>query len=306
MSRAQWVLAMPNAVELDGDRPPEWILLVPRGASIDGRDGRRFRSPGAQAVIAAHANRPDIPIDVNHAEITRALRGEPAPAFGWVRELANRSGEVWGRVEWNQAGAEAIVSRRYRYHSPVYVPDGSSDIAYIHSVGLVNTPNLDVPPLSNREETMNAEMLQALGLPAAATEQEALAAIRKLTNQASADGAQATVPRADYDLMANRAKAAERKVLDRDAQDLRAAAEAAVDGAIKAGKVAPASRDYYLRNCATPEKVREFEQFAEAAPALVTGQADAPAGAPQTNAESPEEAYLNRQFRLEPDKKEKK
>lgn len=300
MGPAQWLVAMPNAVELDGDKPPEWILLMPGGESFAGRDGRGFRSPGAQAVIAAHASRPDIPIDVNHSEITRALRGEPSPAVGWVRELADRSGELWGRVEWNQAGVEAIVSRKYRYHSPVYIPGGGSDIAYIHSVGLVNSPNLYVPPLSNREERMNVEnILQALGLPAAATEQEALAAIKKLANTASADGA--VVPRADYDLMADRAKAAEQKVRDRDAQDLRAAAEAAVDGAVKSGKVAPASRDYYLSNCADPEGLQEFKKFAETAPALVTGGAEAPAGSPQTVSASAEEAYLNRQFGLEPE-----
>ena len=290
------VCVMLNAAELPSDAPPEWLLLMPAGDTFTGVDGRSFRSPGAAAVIAAHKGSPHLPVDVNHASIARAPAGEEAPAVGWVEELAERNGgELWGRVSWNERGKTLIANREYRYPSPVYWPDDSGAIARIHSVGLVNSPNLDVGPLfSNQEDPMDlAKIAQALGLQANATEAQVLQAIAERLPASTAPGAGAAgqmVPKADYDLMANRAKTAEKTLADRDTEDLRAEAEAEVDKAIEAGKVAPASRDYYLANCSTAEGLTAFKKFAADAPEIVKAGATAPEGpAPNAATTKPEE-----------------
>ena len=88
---------------------------------------------------------------MNHAQVHRAPLGDAAPAAGWVEELQERGGATWGRVAWNDSGRQAISSKSYRYYSPTYmVSRPASRIARIHSVGLVNTPNLDVPALNQR------------------------------------------------------------------------------------------------------------------------------------------------------------
>ena len=293
------ILALLNAAELAADELPEWLLLVPGGRTFRGVDGRRFRSPGAAAVIAAHRNRQDIPIDLNHSEIRRAPFGGESPAVGWIRELQERNGEVWGRAEWNDAGAAAIRSRAYRFHSPVYIPNRRTDIEYIHSVGLVNSPNLPVAPLSNREEQMNFEKIaQALGLPAAASEAQILAAIAQ-TNSQSKPEAVEMVTKADYELMANRAATAEQKLADRDAADLRRQAEALVDAAIKDAKVAPASRGFYLNRATSAEEIEQLKSFLATAPKVVAGETAAAGAQPNeagADRRTPEQIEVDRQL----------
>ena len=299
------ILALLNAAELTAaDAPPEWLLLVPAGRTFRGADGRRFRSPGAAAVVAAHRNRHDIPIDLNHSELRRAPLGGESPAVGWIRELQERNGEVWGRAEWNDAGVAAIRSRAYRFHSPVYVPNRRTDIDYVHSVGLVNSPNLPVAPLSNREEQMNFEKIaQALGLPAAATEAQILTAIAQANSQSQPDAAE-MVTKADYQLMANRASTAEQQLAERDAADLRRQAEAVVDEAITDAKVAPASRDFYLNRATSAEEIEQLKSFLATAPKIVTGEAAAPGAQPNdagADRRSPEEIEVDRQLGVEPE-----
>lgn len=160
-------------------------------------------------------------------------------------------------------------------------------------------------------------LLQALGLAETATEAEVTAAFAKLQAtdpvkaqeiQAKADEAQAAadaaraevetlkaenarlkagadpnlstfVPRADYDALKGRLETAEnslRKIQD-DAQ--KEATETALNQAIKDGKIAPASRDYYARQCAKPGGLDEFRAFCQAAPSIAPA-AVAGGGAP--------------------------
>ena len=306
-----------NAAELpqaQADAPPEWLLLLPAGSKVRGRDGRELASPGAQALIAAHASLPDLPVDINHASLWRAMMGDPSPAVGWVRELQEREGAMWGRVEWNPAGERAIAGKEYRYHSPVYLPDPRvrGRIASLHSVALVNTPNLDVPPLSNSTEaTMDARILAALGLQPDATTEQVIEAIANLRSpqHSPQQGGIATVPKADYDVMANRAKTAEQTLTDRDAAALKAEAEAAVEAAVTKRQISPASRAYYLANCATREGLDAFKEFAAAAPAIIPEGSVAPAGAAPQSAgsqQSAEQQWSDDQLGLEPEGKGKK
>ncbi len=139
--------------ELSSSAPPQWVMLIPAG-EFSGRDGRGpFRLADPQRVIAATealGMAAGVPIDYDHATDFAAPKGRPAPAAGWIRELQQRAGALWGRVEWTPHGAQAITSREYRYISPVfqYSPDGG--VTRLLRAGLTNNPNLYLTAISAR------------------------------------------------------------------------------------------------------------------------------------------------------------
>ncbi len=130
----------------------------------------------------------------------------------------------------------------------------------------------------------------ALGLPESATEAEAVLAIGKLSTALNAytPPLDKFVPRPDYDLALNRATAAEGQLAAQAKASHDARVAAALDGAVKAGKVSPATKDFYLATCATADGLAAFEKFAAAAPTIFgetdIGRGD-PAGKTALNAE---------------------
>ena len=148
---------------------------------------------------------------------------------------------------------------------------------------------------------MLEKIAEALGLSANATEAEILAAIAKRPAPNSS-GEITMVPKADYDQAVNRAETAEQKLAERDESELKTEANAAVEAAVKAGKIAPVSKEYYLSLCSTREGLDSFKKFAESAPKVVTDEAVAPEGqAPngQQTATSPEAEEFARQMNVE-------
>jgi phage I-like protein len=146
-----------NSVVLK-DGMPEWIKLVPAG-SFTGRDGRGpYTNHDPDAVIKttnADLMEAGLPIDLNHATFKPGDGGN-APAVGWIKELANREGEIWGRVEWTKKGQAAIGDKDYRYISPafLYGPDGR--VKKVLNAGLTNNPNLYYTAICSRKETIVA------------------------------------------------------------------------------------------------------------------------------------------------------
>ena len=303
----RYALNAREPAELPEGDAPEWLLLVPEGEAVIGADGRMFRSPGTPALLAEQQRRGlKLPVDENHA--TQLSPGRPARACGWITEFRLQDGALMGRVEWTARGAAAIQARDYRYYSPAYGLERRDDfdtnptIKGVDSVALVNMPNLGSAAALNNKESSMKDIAKKLGLPETATEQECVAAIERVRAPAAADGAQAAVPQADYELMSRRASDAEERLAQRERDDLRAAAEAAVDRAIGEGKFAPSSRDYYLGNCSTPEGLNSFKALAAAAPALfkeAPGAAGQPPAADQPGlplASDADAQHVYRQF----------
>lgn len=282
----------------------------------------------------------DLPVDLNHAEMWRAPYGGDSPAYGWVTAMEVRNGgEVWGRVEWTDEGRRMVESRRYRYYSPTFslteTAGGSYEIGGITSVALVNRPALpDVEALAREDNrSMGDRIRAALGLADEATEQQVLDAIAQRSpaagnapaagngppagaapaaaapaapaaaEPAAAEPAErrtTTVPLADYQLVAARARTAEEALQARDEADLKTAAAAAVDAAIEGRKIAPASREYHLANCRTRADLDRFKTFAAGAPELIAAGSAAPAGAQNAagagEARTPEDIEVGRQM----------
>ncbi len=254
---------------------PDWVQLLPAGPFIRGRDGRSFGL--ADPVAVANRFRPPFAIDWEHAQDLRAPSGEAAPAAAWVEEVQVRNGQIWGRVDWTERGRAAVAAREYRFLSPAFTFEPATNaVVELVGAGLVNRPNFDMAALNREEHRMTPTLLTALGLPATAGEPEALtaiAALRTATNAQQTPSLEKFVPRADYDAALNRAVAAEARLSERDKADHQAKVEAAIGGAVKAGKITPASRDFYLATCRTAEGLAEFEKFVAAAPS-VFGETD--------------------------------
>lgn len=277
MTAIQSVQTKAIALNSAGAGAPEWIQLTPAGPDIEGRDGRKWSLPNPDKVVAAFkSNAADLPVDFEHSTQVKAAKGERAPANGWIKDLEARNGAIWGRVEWNEEGQQAIASKSYRYVSPVFTfKKAAGEILKMISAGLTNQPNLQLAALNTEgdqeEPAMNKAILEALGLSEGASETDALTAINTLkSNEATArnrlDNPDASkfVPRADHELALNRIKAFGEAETKRQGE----AINAAVDAAIEAGKIAPASRDYHVAACRDEGGLERFQEMVEASPEI--------------------------------------
>lgn len=263
--------ALALALNAEG-APCEWLMLVPAGNPVRGSDGRAFKNPDPKAVVDAFAREGRAaPIDINHAQFLKAPMGEESPAAGWIEELQLREGAIWGRVEWTAIGLNALREKTYRYISPALVTPRDT-IVSLAGAGLVNRPNFNMPALNAAEETsMNKELLKKLGLAENATENDVLAAIEALQTQLNAAKGAAPslslyVPRGDYDLVVRQRDEAQTALNARDEGDRKAKGEALVEQAVKDGKIAPATKDFYLKLCATEAGLKEVQDFVSKQP----------------------------------------
>ncbi|MDR1862648.1 MAG: phage protease [Treponema sp.] len=279
---------------------PKRIQLLPPGPTIVGRDGRQWIMQNAGAVAAAsNAWLPNHSIDENHAVDHKAPKGEASPAFGWFSNItAEANGSVWADVEWTKRGAEAVANLEYRYISPVILHNEKGEVTSILRAALSNSPNLDIKSLNSdtsatltlpaspaKENNDMDKILAALGLPAAATEDEAVAAITGLKTSLNSAKPQAVdlaayAPRADLAAMESRAVTAEKQLADLNAAKFKTEVEGVIDRAVKDRKIAPASKDQYLSLCSTPEQLENLKKAFAASPAVIGEGAQAPGGTP--------------------------
>lgn len=281
----------------DNGTVPSRIQILPAGRKIKGVDGREW-TLADPAALCAKMNTSDrvtvrngCCIDENHSTDLSAPKGGEAPAFGWFRNFSvETDGSIWADVEWNSRGQKAVAEKEYRYISPVFTRDKDGNITEILRAALTNNPNLDNPALNSSQETeeeknMDKELCAALGIPETATTQDALAAVAKLKTELN--GAQnkgvdlaAYAPRADLAAMQQRAEKAEKELAELNAASLKSKATAAVEQAVKDGKIAPASKDTYLELCASEDGLAKFEKIMAATPSITGGQ-QVPDNAPE-------------------------
>ncbi len=265
-----------QALEVSG-QAPEWIPLVPAGQVV-GRDGREWVNDSPQLVLDAFAaGSADLPLDMEHATELKAPQGEPAPAVGWIQELQIRNGQIWGRIDWTEAGRNAVESKAYRYVSPVFVFERASKrVVALTSAALTNRPNLFLQALNGKENSMNLdELLAALGLPKGTTFEAAMAHIGKIkgdlataTNAAASPPLDKFVPRADFDAALARATNAEASLTALNQQAKNKDITAAIDRALAEGKITPATVEYHKAQCAQEGGLERFAEYCKAAPVI--------------------------------------
>lgn len=251
---------------------PDWVQLTPPGPRVQGRDGRAWGLADPAAVVDAFARGGiDLPVDLEHSTEIKAPKGEPAPAVGWINAMELRDGAVWARVAWTDAGREAVGGRSYRYLSPVLMARvKDNQVVAIASAALTNRPNLALAALNSQstETAMHPDLIRALNLPDDAAEDAVVAAVNSLVAQVAQPDITRFVPAAEYQSALNRATAAEAALAAQAQAQTEAAITAAVDEAVAAGKVTPASRDFYLNACRAEGGLDKFRAFLAVAPTI--------------------------------------
>ena len=265
-----------SLIALNGAEPPASVHLLPIGPKVAGRDGRSWTLDAPALVAAFNAAGHPVPIDWEHAQHIAAPQGREAPASGWIESLSLDADGVWGAVEWTDRAKAAIAAREYRFISPAFEHAGGI-ITRLVGAGLVNRPNLDLAALNQESSSMDKEFVKALGLPETATAAEALVALNALKAGRVATGTSPSltefVPRADFALALNRAEAAEAQIAKITRDIAEAEIALAVDGALKAGKISPASKDYHLAACRVEGGLVAFRAYVAGAPSLFSGAA---------------------------------
>ncbi len=253
---------------------PDWVMLVPAGPKITGRDGRWWQVSNPQAVADRFDPTKEPQIDIEHSSEIKAPQGEPAPAVGWIKALEVRDGAIWGRVEWTPMGASLVSERAYRYLSPVFTYDFSTgEIGRLMSAGLTNQPNLELAALNRTEQEndMDRAVLEALGLNATATAADAVVAITTLRGERdTARNASQTpdptrfVPTADHQLALNRIQTFEAEAAARREAEI----GTVIDGAISSGRIAPSSREFHVAACRADGGLERFKSYIGTAPVV--------------------------------------
>lgn len=296
---------------------PKTIQIMPVGKvdAVWDSGALTFELNDPQAVIArtlAGAKGEMLLLDFNHASQSPQ---SDSRAAGWVTGLRVEDGFIVGDVEWTAAGRASIGDLEYRFLSPTFTTIGKSKkIDRILSVALVNYPAIHAlaKVASAKEEPAMDKTIEdiraALGLGDDATGEQILdgvnsaitaaaigtaaidalklnddadaAAVTEAVTKFAASGAGAPdpakfVPIAGYNDMRERLEALE-------TVNTASAAEAAVSGAISAGKVTPAMKDWAL-DYATKD-LDGFNKYVASAAPLGKGKADLAGDPPDADA----------------------
>lgn len=228
---------------------PEWIKLTPRG-KFTARDGRVFDVDPELLAARFVQDGVDLPVDVDHATVKKAMFGEAAPAVGWVSKLEARADGLYGKVEWLADGLKVLAARTHRYISPTLKHDENGKAFWLHSAALVAAPAAAMAAVASadlstlKEPTMLKAIAAALGLSEDASEASCLSTVNSL---------KARIDPAVHQAALDQVKTLSADLEARNKADHQAKVDTLLDGALKAKKIVPAQRDQFAALCATPE-----------------------------------------------------
>lgn len=282
-----------------GKEAPLWVQLFPAGPVLKARDGREWRLSDPQIVLTEFKkNDGPLAIDYEHGQNFKAMKGEMAPAAGWIQELDIRGGEIWGRVEWTEKAETMIKAREYRFLSPEFsVSKDNDEIIELLGAGLVNRPALKMAALAARtinqkmENTMEglAAINKVLSLDEASDIPSVIATLQKQRdmhialckklslNDDSNDEAILTalqsmmasmVPQSELTALASRLKKAEAEIAASKVAEIERKIKTVLDAATQAGKITPASREHYHAMCKRDGGLDDFQKLVATLPAI--------------------------------------
>jgi phage I-like protein len=234
--------------------------------------------------------------------------GGVAKAAGWINADTLEVGAdgIYASAEWTPPAEAALKAREYRYYSPHFrAAKGTGDLTRLVNVGLTNSPNIEVSALASQEAgafnegspmkkiamLLSASALTALGLKADSEDEAAINAIDKLAENAGKDAAILASVRTRFKLAddageeavlaaiaATPAEPDPAKFVPIDAlKDVQAKLGelqedkvlAAVDAAIKQGKLTPAQKDWAVK--LGKQDMSELNSFLATAPVFEGG-----------------------------------
>lgn len=135
-------------IELNEISKDTKIKISPVGEKVVGRDGRVFNINAEEVIKATKKGGVDLMLDVNH---------DGGEAVGWfaLNSLEARSDGIYANLELTAKGEELVKNKAYRYLSPAFVVKYENEVRVVkelHSVGLVNHPNLLKKSLNSKED----------------------------------------------------------------------------------------------------------------------------------------------------------
>lgn len=241
-----------------------WVELLRNGIS-KARDGRVFKLMDPSAVIArSMGDKQELPIDYDH-QMEREGNVGPVPAAGWIVELAERGGGIWGRVSWTPRGAELLANREYRFLSPSMMVTKNGVVTQIIGAGLVHRPALELKALASEEPQMSEEDdTNALTLDRAILAECLGLDVEKVTAAAVLNRLMARPdPGAFVPIDAVRELMSEHQAARNTLSQLEA--KVRVETAMSQGHLTPAMKPWALELCQTD--LASFEDFVSASPA---------------------------------------
>jgi phage I-like protein len=278
---------------------PAYVQVIPYGRHRTDRGEFVLDEEGARSIMRdfdARVN--DLVIDYEH----QSLRGDEAPAAGWITHLVDRGREgLWAAVQWTDRARGYLENREYRYLSPVFlVRRRGRRVVRLLNAALTNTPAIDgMVPLVNKqthptqdgkeehmetkdqdEPVTNPEVLHILGLDKGATFAEVTGIV------AACKEAHDQLPG-----LLTEVAGLKRELRRREAAE-------AVTLAMKEGKVTPALRDW--AQAFAEQDPEAFTAFAAKAPVVVP-TVQPPATRIQGPAEDELQARVNRSLGITPE-----
>jgi len=264
-----------QSLALGGSAAPSRVLIAPWGEVSSANGTFVMDEESARLVIealAAHGT--DIPIDYEHQSLggVYASPTGQAPAAGWIRALRavapadnGREAGLFADVEWTEPARAKLLSREYRYLSPVViVRKRDRRVVALHSAALTNKPAIaGMKPLVNRDPAGPVADGDQATERATAAVNGAVEMLRLRLGLEAGGELEAVLLAADDRLASLMAEAAEREAREK------------VMAAVQTGKLTEAQREW-----ATSLALKDpaaFEEWAGSAPVVVTlGRTEAP------------------------------
>ncbi len=253
-----------------------WVMLAPYGDFQHSQGIQRFTKEDAEGLcnefnglLGLPSRLLGLPWYIGHPDHPKFKDRYPdTKAYGRIKGLQAREEGLFANVKWSAAGEDLIRSEAFHGHSVNWGAVKRAGVwrpVRIKSVGFTNEPNIPVTPvtLANEvEESMKQQMLEKLGLPADATDEQILAAVdlaneakqradQAATEKATAEAAKLeaetalaneTAAKTAAETAAETLKAEKLKAEEALANERAARIGLLLDGAIAAGKVTAADR----------------------------------------------------------------
>ena len=251
---------------------PNWIECLPAGL-VTGEDGRQVDNRTPEATVAAFRRLGrSIPIDYDHGTSSLIPQGRK-DAAGWIDALEIRNGAIWGRVEhWTDEARSGIETGAHRYLSPEL--EKTKDGLAIVAMSLTTRPNLPITALHNQQgSTMTMDLsavYRALDLTDGASVDQLVGAITKLKGERDtalhrAEDRTQFVPVTDLHAVQQKVTKLEAQIEAERLAGQDREIDAAIDGALSAGKIAPASVEYHRAACKAEGGLDAFKKMVGAA-----------------------------------------
>ena len=145
-----------------------WTMIAPLGEYIGNTTTGEtvkeiFTAEDYEAIVFRfHSDGIELPLDRDHASMKKPLERD-TQAYAWITDLKLMSGGadayngLYAKFRWTGEGRSLVLSRAYRFLSPVFTLDEEGHPTALVNVALTNRPNFDLPPIFNTVSSAEAE-----------------------------------------------------------------------------------------------------------------------------------------------------